>query len=193
MAEIASARSICVSHAHPYPRKSHTNRTLADAIRALPGVDLRSLYERYPDFDVDVAAEQHALGAARLVVWMHPVYWYSVPGLLKHWFDKVLAFGWAYGNGSAALAGKHCLWVPSTGGDEETYTPSGMHAHPFVDYTPVIEQTARFCGMHWETPHVIHGADRIDDAQLAQHVATLTARLASWREPATAATTETAS
>ena len=66
-----------------------------------------------------------------LVVWMHPVYWYSVPALLKHWFDKVLALGWAYGEGGTALRGKHCLWVPTTGGDEDDVRAGG-HARASV-------------------------------------------------------------
>jgi glutathione-regulated potassium-efflux system ancillary protein KefF len=172
---------ICVIHAHPYLHRSHTNRVLADAIKAQPDVDLRELYERYPDFDIDVAAEQQALQQAALVVWMHPVFWYSVPGILKHWFDKVLTYGWAFGEGGTALAGKHCLWVPTTGGDAQDYAPTGMHAHPFDFYAPPLEQTARFCGMVWEPPYVVHAANALDDAQLAAHAAALAGRLAGWR------------
>ena len=178
---------ICVIHAHPYPGQSRINRALADALRGSKNLDLRSLYDVYPDFDIDVDAEQRALAPARLVVWMHPVYWYNVPALLKHWFDKVLSFGWAYGDGGTALHGKHCLWVPTTGGDEREYTASGLHGQPFDSFTPVIEQTARYCGMEWEPPYVIHGAHGIDDATLAGHAAALQQRLAPWRENGAAA------
>jgi len=175
---------ICVVHAHPYPSRSRVNRALADALAALPGVDLRALYPLYPDFDIDVAAEQNALAEARLVVWMHPFYWYSVPSLLKLWFDKVLEFGWAYGNGAAALRGKSCLWVPTAGGSEGTYMPGGLHAHPFASFAPPIEQTARFCGMRWEEPHVVLDADDVDAARLAHLGADLVERISAWREPA---------
>jgi glutathione-regulated potassium-efflux system ancillary protein KefF len=181
---------ICVIHAHPYPSRSRANGALADALRGSAGVDLRALYELYPDFDIDVEAEQRALAAAQLVVWLHPIYWYSVPALLKHWFDKVLAYGWAYGEGGDALRGKHCLWVPTTGGDEDAYLPTGLHARPFDAFVPVVEQTARFCGMHWEPPYVVHGAHGIGDAQLAQHAAMLVRRIEPWRRlaaPAAAA------
>jgi glutathione-regulated potassium-efflux system ancillary protein KefF len=173
---------ICVIHANPYPSRSRTNRALADALRGLPGLDFRALYELYPDFDIDVVAEQKALARARLVVWMHPVFWYSVPALLKHWFDKVLAYGWAYGEGGTALHGKHCLWVPTTGGGEADYGQSGIHAHPFATYGPAMEQTARFCGLRWEPPYVVHDATAINDERLAGHVAALTDRLAPWRK-----------
>jgi len=84
-------------YAHPYPNRSRANRLLIEAVRDLPDLELRSLYDLYPDFDIDVEAEQRALAAASAVVWQHPLHWYSVPSLLKHWFDKVLARGWAYG------------------------------------------------------------------------------------------------
>jgi glutathione-regulated potassium-efflux system ancillary protein KefF len=172
---------ICVIHAHPYLSHSRTNRALADALRGTPHLDLRSLYDLYPDFDIDVDAEQRALARAQLVVWMHPVFWYSVPGLMKHWIDKVLAYGWAYGEGGTALVGKHCLWIPTAGGDEDTYTPEGIHAHPFASFVPVIKQTARFCGMQWEPPHVVHGSTAIDDTRLAAHIEAIGTRLAPWR------------
>ena len=184
---------ICVIHAHPYLSRSRTNRALADALRGVPDLDLRSLYDLYPDFDIDVFAEQQALARAKLVVWMHPVYWYSVPGLLKHWFDKVLEFGWAYGEGGTALHGKHCLWVPTTGGDARAYSAAGMHAYPFATFMPVVEQTARFCGMRWETPHIVDGADSIDETRLSEHAAALANRMASWRTSATPALAQAAS
>ena len=112
---------IVVIFAHPYPSRSHAGRALVETIRTLPNLEVRSLYDLYPDFDIDVGAEQDALARSQLILWLHPFYWYSVPGLLKHWFDKVLERGWAYGNGGTALAGKHCLWVPTVGGAEDTY------------------------------------------------------------------------
>jgi glutathione-regulated potassium-efflux system ancillary protein KefF len=147
-------------YAHPYPERSLANRTLLRRARDVKGVTVRSLYEEYPDFDLDVSREQTALSQAELVIWQHPMYWYSVPGLLKHWFDKVLVRGWAYGDGGNALRGKRCLWVATTGGDESAYSAQGMHERPFAEFTPVIEQTARFCGMSWLEPFVVHGAPR---------------------------------
>jgi glutathione-regulated potassium-efflux system ancillary protein KefF len=143
-------------------------------------VEICSLYDRYPDFDIDVAAEQAALSRAGLVVWMHPVFWYSVPGLLKHWFDKVLSYGWAYGEGNAALRGKDCLWVASTGGTPESYAAAGIHKRPFVEFTPPIERTAVFCGMNWQAPFILHGAHEIEEQELVARASQLRQRLESW-------------
>jgi len=168
---------ILIVYAHPYPKRSHANRALLDAVRDLQGVELRSLYTLYPDFDIDVAAEQAALEKARIVVWQHPLYWYTAPGMLKHWFDKVLTRGWAYGDGGTALAGKICQWVTSTGGDDASYQPGCLHEHVFQAFVPVVAQTARFCGMAWQEPLVVHGAHKIDDHTLKTHAERYRSRL----------------
>ena len=157
---------IALIYAHPYPDRSRANRILLEAVAGLPELEVRSLYDIYPDFGIDVEAEQELLLRAQLIVWQHPFYWYGVPGLMKHWFDKVLARGWAYGENGDALRGKTCLWVTTTGGDEEAFSPEGMHAFPFGAFVPPIEQTARFCQMHWAPPLVLHGAHRVSLAEL---------------------------
>jgi glutathione-regulated potassium-efflux system ancillary protein KefF len=164
-------------YAHPYPNRSRANSALLGAVQNLAGVGVRSLYDRYPDFAIDVEQEQKALLEAELVVWQHPLYWYTVPALLKHWFEKVLARGWAYGAGGTALVGKRCLWVTTTGSDAGGYAPNGMHGHEFEAFVPVVKQTALFCGMRWEEPLIVHGAHKIGDLTLAELAATYRARL----------------
>ncbi len=129
---------------------------------------VHSLYDLYPDFDIDVEREQALLTEHEFVIWQHPMYWYSVPGLLKHWFDKVLVRGWAYGAGASALRDKRCLWVCTTGGDAAAFTPHGMHAFGFESFVPAIEQTARFCGMQWQEPTIVHAAHRVTVEELEQ-------------------------
>ena len=94
--------AILVIYAHPLGRHSIANRVLVDAIRDLPSVTVRDLYEIYPDYNVDPATEQPLIEAAQLLVLQHPVYWYSVPPLLKQWLDTVFHVGWAYGPGGTA-------------------------------------------------------------------------------------------
>lgn len=70
---------ILIIYAHPYPQHSHANKRMLEQARTLDGVEIRSLYQLYPDFNIDVAAEQQALARARLIIWQHPMQWYSVP------------------------------------------------------------------------------------------------------------------
>jgi glutathione-regulated potassium-efflux system ancillary protein KefF len=176
-----AVRGILVLLAHPYPGRSRACAALVAALRDLPHLEVRSLYERYPDFDIDPKAEQEALEGADLLVWLAPMHWYGVPGLLKHWFDVVLVKGWAFGAGGTALAGKDCLWAVTTGAEAGAFTAQGRHGQPFEAFVPAIERTARFCGMGWLAPHVLHGAHQVDDAALARSGEALRARLLAWR------------
>lgn len=175
---------IAIIHAHPYAQRSIAGRALLDAVRELPGVAVRSLYDCYPDFSIDVRAERELLARARLVVWQHPLSWYSVPALLKLWFEVVLGRGWAFGDGADALAGKDCLWVTTTGADAHSYAPNGLHGYPLAAFAPPIERTARLCGMRWLEPIAVHAAHRLAPAELAEHAAAYRARLQPYLAPA---------
>ena len=159
---------ILVVYAHPYPARSRACAALLEAVRDAEGVEVRSLYDLYPDFDIDGDAERAALARSRLVVLLHPLYWYSAPALLKHWFDHVLIKGWAHGGGGRALAGKDCLWVTTTGGDEEAFSPTGRHGRAFHDFVAPIEQTARYCGMNWLPPLAVNGAHEVPPEALRE-------------------------
>ena len=175
------AAVIAVIHAHPYRRRSRACAALTEAIRDLPGVELRMLYDLYPDFDIDAAAERSALERAKLVVWLHPLYWYTTPALLKLWFEQVLTKGWAFGDKGTALAGKDCLWVTTTGGDESAFSDTGRHEHALAAFVPVVEETARFCGMRWLEPFAVYGAHAISDDELGSAAGRLRARLERWK------------
>ena len=172
---------VVVIHAHPYPRRSRAGAALLDGIRGLPQLEVRSLYELYPDLDLDADAERHALEGTKLVVWLHPLYWYSVPTLMKLWMERVLSRGWAYGEGGTALHGKQCLWVATTGGDEQAFSHAGRHAHPFTDFAAPVEQTARFCGMGWLEPFTVLGAHLLSDEELRARAQALRARILKWQ------------
>ena len=173
---------IVVLVAHPQQEHSRVNRALMrGAAQAVPGrVDVRDLYALYPDYLIDAEAEQASLADARLVVWQHPVHWYGMPPLMKLWLDEVFAFGWAYGPGGHALQGKDLWLVASTGGPAESYRPSGYNRYFFDAFVPPYEQTAALAGMRFLPPLLLHGAHRLDDAALAEHVAVYTQRLSNY-------------
>jgi voltage-gated potassium channel Kch len=111
-------RKVLLLYAHPAPHKSRVNRQLVRAARDLPGVTLHDLYEAYPDLDIDVRREQERLRAHDVILFQHPFYWYSTPAIVKEWIDLVLEYGWAYGEGGHALAGKAWVHALTAGGPE---------------------------------------------------------------------------
>jgi glutathione-regulated potassium-efflux system ancillary protein KefF len=174
--------SILVLCAHPHLELSRVNRALLAAARGatLPHVTVRDLYALYPDYLIDVAAEQALLEKAELVVWQHPLHWYGMPALMKLWVDEVLSFGWAYGPEGHALRGKSLWLVTSTGGTEDAYRPGGHNRFFFDAFLAPYDQTAALCGLRFLPPLVLHGAHRADDAALDAHVSLYLEKLGSY-------------
>ncbi|MBT6626271.1 MAG: NAD(P)H oxidoreductase, partial [Gemmatimonadetes bacterium] len=150
--------------AHPAYHRSRINRRLIEAVQDLPGVTFQDLYESYPDFNVDVAAEQQALREHDVLIYHHPFYWYNAPALLKEWQDLVLEHGFAYGDGGDVLHGKQLLTVTTTGGGAGAYGPEGINRFPMRELLTPFEQTANFCGMTYLPPFVVHGVLQEDEA-----------------------------
>jgi glutathione-regulated potassium-efflux system ancillary protein KefF len=183
MPPTAMPARILILLAHPNLRLSRVNRSLAEAARQLAGdtpgqphVEVRDLYALYPDYAIDVAAEQASVAQADLIVWLHPIQWYSMPALMKLWLDDVLTHDWAYGRHSS-LQGKDLWLVTSTGGPESAYCPSGYNRFFFDAFLPPYEQTAALCGMRFLPPLVAHGAHALSAAELAAHIEIFRQRL----------------
>ncbi|WP_434603824.1 glutathione-regulated potassium-efflux system oxidoreductase KefF [Pseudomonas sp. Z4-7] len=171
---------ILIVYAHPYPDQSRVNQQMLKRAGANPDVVIRSLYDLYPDFDIDVEAEQRAVEQAQLVVLQHPMYWYSMPPLLKLWIDKVFTHGWAYGKGATALNGKSLLWAVTTGGEHDHFR---MGAYPgFAVLAQPLQATALYCHMRWLEPLVVHGAFAGDAEAQREQIEHYGERLAAWKE-----------
>jgi glutathione-regulated potassium-efflux system ancillary protein KefF len=170
--------------AHPNWRESRVNRRLLAAARQAKRADVNDLYASYPDYLIDVAAEQTRLARAQLLVLMHPIQWYSMPALQKLWLDEVLTLGFAYGSSPAgdgtALRGKDFWLVATTGGPEDSYHPQAYNRYFFDAFLPPYEQTAALCGMRFLPPLVLHGASAADEATISEHVGVFSERLASY-------------
>lgn len=177
---------VVVITAHPQMEHSRINRRLMRAAGRLPAVAesplivVRDLYALYPDYLIDVERERALLASAKLIVWQHPIQWYSMPALMKLWVDDVLGFGWAYGPGGTALRGKDLWLVTSTGGPRESYQPGSYNRYVFDAFMPPYEQTAHLCGMRFLPPLVLHGAHRAGDAELTAHLEVYAERLRTW-------------
>jgi glutathione-regulated potassium-efflux system ancillary protein KefF len=180
LAKTAPSPGIYVLAAHPHLRESRVNRRLLEAARATPGTAVQDLYGSYPDYDIDVAAEQARVGRAALLVLLHPIQWYSMPALMKLWLDEVLTYGWAYGSKGQALRGKDLWLVASTGGPESSYHPASYNRYFFDAFLPPYEQTAALCGMRFLPPLLLHGAHRAKPQDIDAHEAVFRDRLAGY-------------
>lgn len=162
-------KKILVNFAHPFPEKSRANCTILESLESLPGVTVNDLYEKYPYFNIDIQTEQDLLTQHDIIVFQHPIYWYSVPPLLKMWYDEVLELGFAYGENGDKLAGKLFQLSITAGGAVSAYSKAGFHETDIQDFFPPWRQTARLCKMLWQEPLILHNAGRATDDELAAH------------------------
>lgn len=159
---------LLVLFAHPKPRQSVVQRSMLAAVTGLAGITIRDLYATYPDFMIDAHREQALLAEHDVLVFQHPMYWYSSPAIVKEWLDIVLQEGWAYGTGGTQLAGKFLLNALSTGGPPEAYHTKGRNRFAVRELLAPFDQTAYLCGMGWLEPFVIHAGRKLDAATLSK-------------------------
>lgn len=91
--------------------------------------DLKGHHRQAP-FSADVLAEQARLDRADALVLVFPVYWWSMPALMKGWIDRVFTGGWAYddssGQGVLKKLGHLPVHLVGLGGaDERTWQKRG--------------------------------------------------------------------
>lgn len=176
--------SVLVIFAHPAFQRSRANRALIATARATEGVTVHDLYETYPDFLIDVRAEQRLLEQYDVVVFQHPFFWYSSPALLKEWLDLVLQYRWAFGEGGDALRGKIMAQAITAAGPEDAYRREGYNHFNLRELLAPFEQTARLCGMGYGQAFAVHAANHLDDLALAAASSQYTAWLGALRDGA---------
>jgi len=165
-------RRILVLLAHPSLDRSEVNRPMAEAVEAIDDVTLVDLYAEYPDFQIDIDREQARLLAHDVIVFQHPLYWYSTPAILKEWQDLVLEHGFAYGTKGTALHGKIFFNALTAGGLAEAYRAEGYNHFTIRELLHPVEQTAMLCGMTYLPPFALFGSrTAVEEGRVDRHIA----------------------
>ncbi|CAM3550600.1 NAD(P)H-dependent oxidoreductase [Parendozoicomonas haliclonae] len=148
---------VVVISGHPDLEQSFTNTVILDQLASrLDSVDIRRLDTLYPDYKIDVAAEQAALIKADIIVLQYPFYWYTMPGLLKKWMDDVMTFNFAYGPEGDKLKDKELIASFTVGGPQDAYDPLGYNHFPIEQFMYPIQQTAYLAGLKYNKPVYTH-------------------------------------
>jgi glutathione-regulated potassium-efflux system ancillary protein KefG len=159
--------NILILFAHPALQKSRVNRRLIEYVSDIEGVTFHDLYEAYPDFHIHVSHEQSLVVKNDIIVFHHPLFWFSMPAILKEWMDLVLQHMWAYGKKGTALRGKRLLSVITTGGRESLFRREGYNRHTIGELLSPVKTSARVCGMKYFPPFVVHGTHTITQEEIA--------------------------
>ncbi len=133
---------------HPNLKDSVSNSKIIDEFKKLcPEAEIRYLDKLYPDFRIDVKNEQDSLRAADVIIFEFPFYWYSIPALLKKWYEDVMTHGFALGASGTALSGKKVILSFTTGVAEEAYKKGGLMNYEIKDLMAPFFQSITGCRM----------------------------------------------
>jgi len=128
----------------------------------------------------DIAAEQAKLRWADTVILQFPLWWFTMPAILKGWFERVYAYGFAYGVGEHSdsrwgdrygegnLAGKRAMLVVTTGGWDSHYSARGING-PIDDLLfPIHHGVLHYPGFDVLPPYLVYRTSRVDAQRYAQ-------------------------
>jgi NAD(P)H dehydrogenase (quinone) len=113
----------------------------------------------------DIKAEQEKLLAADNVILQFPLWWFTVPAIMKGWMDRVFANGFGYGTsrawkryGDGVLRGKRAMVVVTTGAAEAHLSDRGINGDINDLLFPIQHGVLFYTGMEILPPVVITGA-----------------------------------
>lgn len=137
----------------------------------------------------DIAREQDKLRWADAVILQFPLWWYSMPAILKGWVDRVYAGGFAHGVGEhsdrhwgdrfgeGVLAGKRAMLVVTTGGWQSHYSARGVNG-PIDDLLfPIHHGILFYPGFEVLPPYLMYRTGKVDGERFAAACAELGQRL----------------
>lgn len=125
-------------------------------------------------FAPDIVDEINKVKEADLIIFHFPLWWSSVPAVLKGWFDRVFAMGVTWdGRGQifeeGLLRGKQALIVTTAAEPSDHYKADGAHRGTVEQMLhPILHGTLAYCGMDVIQPFVVYDVLNKSDDQRAQ-------------------------
>ena len=115
------------------------------------------------------------------MIWQFPLWWFSVPAILKGWADRVLAMGKTYGGDrfyeNGVCKGKRALLSVTTGGPAPAYDHGAFNGDIHGILRPIQRGILRFVGFDVLAPHIVYAPVRATPEQRAAWLAAYRQRL----------------
>jgi NAD(P)H dehydrogenase (quinone) len=121
----------------------------------------------------EIIAEQEKIRQADALVIQFPLWWYSMPAILKGWFDRVFVNGFAFGTDPTTgrrlrfergpFVGKRALVVTTLGDRPGAIGPRGKSGELTELLFGLLHGTFAYTGMAVLPPWALPSADRITD------------------------------
>lgn len=129
---------------------SVANKAIIEELsKKIPQAEVDILDQLYPNFKIDVKAEQEKLEKADVIVLQFPIFWYAMPSIMSKWMEDTFVHGWSHGSTGDKLKGKKLIASFTTGAPEELYHKDVPMGHEIEDYLPPIQSTCGLCQMEF--------------------------------------------
>ena len=139
------------------------------------------LAARSDGFSDELKREQNRLLGADIVILQFPLWWGGPPAILKGWFDRVLAYGFAYAEGrrydQGLFKGRYGIICVTTGGTEQRFSKDGEYGDIERVLWPVRRLALEYLGLVVEDPTVCYATPRVDEATRADYILAWKARI----------------
>ncbi|XP_041700384.1 NAD(P)H dehydrogenase [quinone] 1-like isoform X3 [Coregonus clupeaformis] len=103
----------------------------------------------------DITEEHRKLSEAELVIFQFPMYWFTVPAIMKGWMDRVLTLGFAYTSEKRYSQGifkdKKAMLSFTTGSQESMFSANGINGDMNVTLWPLQVLAPQ---IFWAPPHI---------------------------------------
>ncbi|MES2398480.1 MAG: NAD(P)H-dependent oxidoreductase [Pseudomonadota bacterium] len=132
-------------------------------------------------FASDLVREQKRVAGADLFIFVYPLWWGGMPAILKGWFDRVLAYGFAYADGkrfdSGFFKGRHGVVALTTGGTPERFSDGGVYGPIENLLYPHRRTMLEYLGLEVAPSFVAYASPRVSQAKREQYLADWSAQL----------------
>jgi NAD(P)H dehydrogenase (quinone) len=122
---------------------------------------------RTSGFSADIQREIDRVFTADLLLMQFPMWWFSLPAILKGWIDRVFAFGVTYDFGrtwdKGVLRGKRAMLSLTTSAPPNVFMPDGRSGDLERILWPIHGGVLALCGCQVLPPFVGYAVPWIDD------------------------------
>ena len=139
-------------------------------------------------FVAEIAREQERVMAADLLVLQFPLWWGAPHAVLKSWFERVMAYGFAYVDGcrfdTGFFKGRRALISVTTGGTPKRFSDEDVYGPIERVLYPLKRLALEYMGYEVEAPFVSYAVPRISDEERADCLARWRTRVVAAAEAA---------
>jgi NAD(P)H dehydrogenase (quinone) len=121
----------------------------------------------------DISNEQTKLNWCDLLILQFPLWWFSMPAILKGWIDRILTPGFAYSRDKfynhGGLRGKKAMILLTTGGSQQRFSRSGLNGPIDLILFPIHHGILYYVGFEVLPPFVVWQPSRLSEKR-REHV-----------------------